>query len=196
MLLAKHPSLELSWLPLSDRKTMPTPAVAFMDLDWCSACYLRRGDRHENLESTGATDTIILSTHWGGDIRPSCIAHEYRHMQQHYLPDLPKATAEGMLQLENSLIDSSHDSRVSPKSTGLCRGNLMRCATSYGLAEINRTRSRGRRRLESTRRNAPTLSDRGAPESTTSAPWILGAKELGDEQHRGALFALNQQLAP
>jgi hypothetical protein len=100
MLLAKHPSLELSWLPLSDRKTMPTPAVAFMDLDWCSACYLRRGDRHENLESTGATDMIVLSTHWGGDIRPSCIAHEYRHMQQHYLPDLPKAYADGMLQLD------------------------------------------------------------------------------------------------
>lgn len=87
---SRTPSLELSWLPLSDRKTMPTPEVVFLDMPWCSACYKPRGFASDELEATVARDVLFISTHWGKDIRPSTFAHEYRHMQQYYIPALPK----------------------------------------------------------------------------------------------------------
>lgn len=70
---------------------MPTPQVAFADLDWCAGCYAARGKRYDaaywGVESTGARDLIVISTRW--ELRPATLAHEFRHMQQHYLPSLP-----------------------------------------------------------------------------------------------------------
>lgn len=87
---ARHPSLELSWLPMSDRKGMPTPQIAYADLDWCSGCYCKAGTRFEDMEAPGARDTIFVSTRFG-DVRGAVLAHEYRHLQQHYITSLPKS---------------------------------------------------------------------------------------------------------
>lgn len=89
---SRRPSLELSWLPISDRKTLPTPRITFMDLDWCGGCYCARGLRFDDMELTGNVDTIVVSTHFG-EVKPSVLAHEFRHMQQHYLPSLPRIFA-------------------------------------------------------------------------------------------------------
>lgn len=82
------------WLPLSDRKTMPTPRVVYLDLAWCGGYYAGRTTTH-CLDDFGSWldrkdgDIIVLSTHWG-DPRPGVIAHEHRHLQQHYVKSLPQ----------------------------------------------------------------------------------------------------------
>lgn len=91
MHFSRTPSLEVNWLPNSDRKGLPTPMVAFADLDWCSGCFLPAGIRYESLESTGSRDVLVISTRHGA--RPATIAHEHRHFQQHYLPSLPRLFA-------------------------------------------------------------------------------------------------------
>lgn len=84
------------WLPLSDRKGLPTPRVLFRHMDWCSGCFVAR--THDRFiedwldidRSEG--DVIVLSTAYD-DIDPSVIAHEHRHFQQHYFQSLPRLGA-------------------------------------------------------------------------------------------------------
>lgn len=80
------------WLPLSDRKTLPTPRVVFVDLPAWGGYFACRTverciDDVTDIDRRDG-DLIVLSTHWG-DPRPGVLAHEHRHFQQHYLPCLP-----------------------------------------------------------------------------------------------------------
>jgi len=88
MKFARFPSLELSWLPISERKGLPTPAILFHHDPQCSGCYLARGEPWDQLEHCGERDVLMISTAHGA--RPSTIAHEFRHMQQRYVTALPR----------------------------------------------------------------------------------------------------------
>jgi hypothetical protein len=82
-----------SWLPLSDRKGLPTPRVMYADLDWCGGCFIARTAERCIDEDFGIdrreADVIVLSTRHG-DVPGSTLAHEHRHFQQHYLQALPR----------------------------------------------------------------------------------------------------------
>lgn len=84
--------MNFSWLPLSDRKTLPTVKVLFKDFEYASGLFYPRTPNRcvdDWLEiDRGAIDVIVLSTHWG-EPQMSTIAHEYRHFQQHYISNLP-----------------------------------------------------------------------------------------------------------
>ena len=78
------------WLPLSDRKGLPTPRVLFCDApEFGGAFYCRTLSRAVDGLWLGLefdryeADHIVLSTHWG-DTPGSVIAHEHRHLQQFY----------------------------------------------------------------------------------------------------------------
>lgn len=89
MMTARIPSLELAWLPMSERKGMPTPEVRFLDrIDSASGYYLRRGGRNDDYSHTGRRDVLVIGAH--GTDRAATIAHEFRHMQQHYVLALPR----------------------------------------------------------------------------------------------------------
>lgn len=98
---SRTPSLEVSWLPLSDRKGLPTPLVAFGDFADASGYFLARGIRYDEFESTGARDVLLLSTVHGP--RPATLAHEHRHFQQHYIPGLPRIFAAPALQFGDTV---------------------------------------------------------------------------------------------
>jgi hypothetical protein len=85
----RFPSLEFSWLPLSDRKSMPTADVVYADVSSWSGAYVPAGYRLEEFEHTGSRNTIVLSTHYG-ETRRATVAHEFRHLMQRYLPSLPR----------------------------------------------------------------------------------------------------------
>lgn len=89
LMRVRRPSLELSWLPLSDRKSIPTPEVAYAEMHDCGGCYVPAGYRDDDFETTGRRDLIVLSTAFG-EPRPTTIAHEFRHLMQRYLPSLPR----------------------------------------------------------------------------------------------------------
>ncbi len=84
----------LDWLPLSDRKGLPTPRVVLRDVADCSGrfyCRLPyRWVEHDIDIERSERDVILLSTHWG-EPSASTIAHEHRHFQQRYLTGLPQS---------------------------------------------------------------------------------------------------------
>lgn len=91
----KRPSLNLNWLPLSERKTLPTPRMAFIDVTGCGGYCAYRTDYHCIEELTGWDrrdgDVIVVSTAYGDYERTAAtLAHEYRHLQQNYFNDLPR----------------------------------------------------------------------------------------------------------
>lgn len=88
----RYPSLELAWLPLSDRKTLSTPRIVMLEEPDVGGYYSARGVRYigGTYPTHGERDTIVVSTHWGDGRIASTLAHEYRHMQQWYVPSLPK----------------------------------------------------------------------------------------------------------
>lgn len=92
--------MTLQWLPLSDRKTLPTVRIAYVDIEFAGGLFACRTDGRCLLQDLGLDidrrdgDVIVLSTHWG-DPHASTIAHEHRHFQQHYFPRLPRL---GMVQ--------------------------------------------------------------------------------------------------
>ena len=87
-MICRRPSLELSWLPLSERKGMATPEIRFEEFTWASGYYLPRGQRLDDYEHTGRGDVLVISTSHGA--RKATLAHEFRHMQQRYIPSLPR----------------------------------------------------------------------------------------------------------
>ncbi len=91
MNFCRYPSLELSWLPMSDRKTLPTPHVVMVDLPEVGGFFSPRGiPQRDYVPTNGSRDIIAISTHWNDSRIASTLAHEFRHMQQWYLPGLPK----------------------------------------------------------------------------------------------------------
>ncbi len=95
MNFCRHPSLELNWLPLSDRKTLATPHVVMVDEPNAGGFYSPRGQscRDSSVPTLGERDIIAVSTHWDDSRIASTLAHEFRHLQQHYLPSLPRIRA-------------------------------------------------------------------------------------------------------
>lgn len=85
--------MSFDWLPLSDRKGLPTPRVLYMDLDWCLGCFVARTPERCVEDYFGIDrserDVIVFSTHWG-ELAGSVVAHEHRHFQQRYLLGLPR----------------------------------------------------------------------------------------------------------
>lgn len=95
--MARPPTIDpFSWLPLSDRKGLPTPRVLLRDLCNVGGFFAPRTKERCIDEEFGfdrrESDHIVLSTHWGEPMG-STVAHEHRHFQQHYrllLPQLGK----------------------------------------------------------------------------------------------------------
>ena len=83
----------INWLPLSHRKGIPQARYVYRDVEWCSGAFFHRTEESCYDERVGLDlkdgDVILLSTHWD-NIRPATIAHEFRHLSQHYSLCLPQ----------------------------------------------------------------------------------------------------------
>lgn len=82
-----------TWLPLSDRKTLPSIKVVYRDIDYAAGLFYPKHTckwiDHDLDMDRGESDIIVLSTRWG-DPTESTISHEHRHFQQHYFLGLPQ----------------------------------------------------------------------------------------------------------
>lgn len=84
----RHPSLDLNWLPRSERKGLSLPRVEFRDVVGAGGYYLMAGARFDEFEHAGERDVLVISI---TAVDPAAtIAHEFRHMQQRYVTTLPR----------------------------------------------------------------------------------------------------------
>jgi hypothetical protein len=81
---ARHPSLELNWLPNSLRKGLQTPAVVFTDADDCGGRYWTRWDYDWGVDGISTRKRPVIEVVDCGVPAAGIIAHEYRHHWQRY----------------------------------------------------------------------------------------------------------------
>lgn len=79
--------MTFNWLPLSDRKTLPSVRVLYVDITEAAGYFVSRTEHrcfNEEFQiERSERDVIVLSTHWG-DPTGTTVAHEHRHFQQRY----------------------------------------------------------------------------------------------------------------